>query len=60
MTPLLATIIMMCSPQPDKQIKHTCIHWMRREVYYYMELGLIEEQALEIAIERLPQELEPK
>ena len=59
MTPLIASIVMMCSPQSDKQIKHTCIRWMQQCIYHQQLHGIPEDQAEENCVEALPQELYP-
>lgn len=62
MNELLATIVLMCSPQSNKQVKHTCVIWLKRCVYeQQITSKLTDEQALEYCVENdLPQELWPK
>lgn len=60
MTPLLASIILICTPQADKDIKRTCIVWVRRCVYEQQLRGTSEDQAEENCMEAMPEELYPQ
>lgn len=53
-------IVLSCTPQSNKNVRKTCIVWMKREYLYWKSQGLTDEQAEENTVETLPMELYPE